>query len=66
MCLRVGAPTAEQRVSPRDAAVALARMMEKKLYLKDGAIDEVALRRFLTESWTRVSILAHAIHEDQQ
>lgn len=41
--------------------VALAKEFEKNLGAK---MDPVALRLFLLHRWSRVTVLAHAIHDD--
>lgn len=43
--------------------VSLAREFEKNLGLSAGTMDPVALRLFLLHRWSRVTVLAHAIHD---
>jgi hypothetical protein len=42
----------------------LARLMERELNYPEGHINPVALRLFIKAYWSRVSMLAHAIHEE--
>ena len=43
--------------------VSLARELERNLGLASGTMDPVALRLFLLHRWSRVTVLAHAIHD---
>lgn len=42
----------------------LARLMERQLGYDEGHIDGVALRLFIRAYWSRVSMYAHAIHDE--
>jgi hypothetical protein len=46
----------------KQAAEELARLMERQLGYQEGHIDSVAFRLFIKAYWSRVSMLAHAIH----
>lgn len=48
----------------REAGVELARLMERQLGYVEGHIDNIALRLFIRAHWTKVSSLAHAIHNE--
>lgn len=50
--------------SAKEAGEKLARLMERQLGYADGHIDNVALRLFIQAYWSRVSLYAHAIHND--
>jgi hypothetical protein len=52
--------------SSRDAAHSLAWLIERQLGLSHGTINPVALRLFLVAYWDRVSLYAHAIHNDDE
>ena len=57
-----GYPVADQRrQTAKDAAVELAKLMERRL---DYRIDPIALRLFIQAYWARVTVLAHTIHDD--
>ena len=49
-----------------EAAVSLARLMERQLNYKEGHIDSVALRLFIQAYWSRVSVYGHAIHDGRE
>ena len=42
----------------------MARLMERQLGYTEGHIDNIALRLFIRAYWSRVSSLAHIIHEE--
>lgn len=42
----------------------LARLMERQLGYVEGHIDNIALRLFISAYWTRISLLAHTIHDE--
>lgn len=46
----------------KEAARNLARLIERQLGYVDGHIDPIALRLLLQAHWTKVSALAHTIH----
>jgi hypothetical protein len=48
----------------RRAGQDLARLMERQLGYVDGHIDNIALRLFIRAHWSKVSQLAHTIHEE--
>lgn len=48
----------------KEAGYELARLMERQLGYQEGRIDSVALRLFIRAYWSRVSKLAHEIHDD--
>lgn len=60
MNLGLGAPP----LRPDDAAEYLARLMERQLGYAEGHIDPIALRLFIRAYWSRVSVYAHAIHDE--
>jgi len=55
-----------RKLSAREAGEKLARLMERQLDYAEGHIDNVALRLFVRAYWDRISLLAHAIHEDHE
>ena len=48
----------------KTAARDLARLMERQLGYQEGHIDQIALRLFIRAYWSRVSLYAHAIHDE--
>jgi hypothetical protein len=52
-------------ISAKEAARNLARLMEKQLGYDEGHIDQIALRLFIRAYWSRVSLWAHTIHDEQ-
>ena len=52
-------------ISAKEAAKNLARFMEKQLGYDEGHIDQIALRLFIRAYWSRVSLWAHTIHDEQ-
>jgi len=54
---------AEKKTSEQ-AGKELARLMERQLGYTEGHIDNIALRLFIRAYWSRVSSLAHIIHEE--
>ena len=54
-------PNAKQAAS-NQAASNLAVLMEHQLDVK---LDPIALRLFIQAHWSRISTLAHIIHEDK-
>lgn len=61
MCMETSA-----KKPAKEAGKELARLMERQLGYSEGHIDQIALRLFIRAYWSRVSHLAHAIHEDSQ
>jgi len=59
MC--IGTPSGEE--TSKDAAIKLARLMERELFFEDRHVDAIALRLFILAYWNRVSTLAHTIHD---
>lgn len=53
-------------VGAREAGKDLARLMERQLGYEDGYIDNIALRLFIRAHWSKVSRLAHQIHDDAE
>jgi hypothetical protein len=49
----------------RQAAIDLARLMERQLGLDTGALDPISLRLFIRAYWSRVSTFAHTIHDEE-
>jgi hypothetical protein len=49
------------RVEPQ---IRLARLMERELWLSANLLDPVALRLFILAHWSKVSALAHQIHDE--
>jgi hypothetical protein len=45
------------------AARTFATMMERNLGLSSGMIDPVALRLFFLAHWSKLTVLAHEIHD---
>jgi len=56
-------PVTSVPVIKQDAAVDLARLIEKQLGYSYGYIDPVTLRLFIRAYWPRITVLAHTIHE---
>lgn len=56
----------EEKILAKDAGRMLARLMERELGYDYGQIDNIALRLFIQAYWGRVSVLAHAIHDNRQ
>ncbi len=52
-------PTAE------GAAKDLARLVENQLGYAAGHVDPIALRLFIRAYWSRISVLAHVIHDEK-
>lgn len=57
-------PTHTERKTAEEAGNNLARLAERQLGYIDGHIDPVALRLFIKAYWSRVSMLAHVIHNE--
>ena len=60
-----GAPDFEYRPTAAERARELARLMERQLGYGEGLIDPIALRLFIRTYWDRVSMMAHAIHDEK-
>lgn len=52
----------QPRLCAKQAAQDLASLMENKMGM--SRVDPVALRLFIRAYWSRVSLLAHAIHDE--
>lgn len=52
------------KIRPEEAAIELARLVERQLGYPEGKIDPIALRLFIRVYWSRVSHWAHAIHDE--
>ena len=58
------AVTPNPRLTAKTAARDLARLMERQLGYQEDHIDQIALRLFIRAYWSRVSLYAHAIHDE--
>lgn len=54
------------KVTAKEAGKNLARLMEKQLGYDEGHIDQIALRLFIRAYWSRVSLWAHTIHDEDE
>jgi hypothetical protein len=61
---KAGTANREIKRSGEDAGKELARLMERQLGYVEGRIDNIALRLFIRAYWSRVSTLAHIIHDE--
>lgn len=50
----------------KQAAKDLARLIERQLGYDTGHIDPIALRLFIRSYWTRITSLAHIIHNEPE
>lgn len=65
MCELDGKPSSAINAEPKDKPeVSMARELEKNLGYANGHIDPVALRLFILHRWSRITVLAHAIHDE--
>ena len=56
-------PKGFDKTAGHTAAYSLARFLERELDLSEGIIDGSELRSFIRDNWSRVTIMAHTIHE---